>query len=89
LFGNSCLEGAGGYSIELGFWWHINFPKEVKQLTLLFKSDNKDGTLMSINVQEFVTVIINYCASLHVITTTNITTTHIQSFLTPPTTRLP
>ena len=26
-FGDSCLEGAGGYSIKLGFWWHINFPK--------------------------------------------------------------
>ena len=22
-FGDSCLEGAGGYSISLGFWWHI------------------------------------------------------------------
>ena len=28
-FGDSCLEGAGGYSIELGFWWHIDFPEEV------------------------------------------------------------
>ena len=72
-FGDSCLEGAGGYSIELGFWWHINFHKEVKQRTLLFKSDNKDRTLITINVLEFVTVIINYCASLHVITSTNFT----------------
>jgi hypothetical protein len=38
-FGDSCLEGAGGYSIELGFWWHIDFPKEVKHWTLLFKSN--------------------------------------------------
>ena len=59
-FGDSCLEGAGGYSIELGFWWHIDFPTEVKQCTLLFKPDNKDGKLISINVLEFVTVIINY-----------------------------
>lgn len=35
--------------------------------------DNKDGTLISINVLEFVTVIINYIAALHVIRTTNIT----------------
>jgi hypothetical protein len=34
-FGDSCIEGSGGYSIELGFWWHINFPEEVKQSTLL------------------------------------------------------
>jgi len=67
-FGDSCLEGAGGYSIKLGFWWHIDFPEEIKRQTLLFKSDNQDGTLISINVLEFVTVIINYVASLHVIT---------------------
>jgi hypothetical protein len=34
--------------------------------------DNKDGKLISINVLEFVTVIINYIASLHVTTTTKI-----------------
>ena len=51
-FGDSILEGAGGYSIELGFWWPINFLEEVKQHTLLFKSDNKDGKLISINILE-------------------------------------
>ena len=34
---------------------------------------NKDGTLISINVLEFVTVIINYVASLHVIISTSFT----------------
>jgi hypothetical protein len=72
-FGDSCLKGAGGYSIELGFWWHIDFPEEIKRRTLLFKSDNEDGLLISINVLEFVTVIINYLASLHVITKTTFT----------------
>lgn len=71
-FGDSCLEGAGGYCIPLGFWWHLPFPEEVKQRTLLYKSDNKDGQLISINVLEFVTVIINYIAATHVISTTNI-----------------
>jgi hypothetical protein len=28
-FGDSCLEGAGGYSLSLGFWWHLPFPEEV------------------------------------------------------------
>jgi hypothetical protein len=56
-FGDSCLEGAGGYSIMLGFWWHIPFPKAVKQRTLLHKQDNKDGLLISINVLKFVTFI--------------------------------
>jgi hypothetical protein len=41
-FGDSCFKGAGGYSILLGFWWHIPFPEAVKQRTLLHKRDNKD-----------------------------------------------
>jgi hypothetical protein len=40
---------------------------------LHFKSNNADGTLFSINILEFVTVIINYCAVLHVIKITPIT----------------
>ena len=88
-FGDSCLEGAGGYSIKLGFWWHIDFPDKVKHRTLLFKYSNKDGKRISINVLEFVTVIINYCAYLHVITTTKTTTDPHPVLLTSPTRRLP
>jgi hypothetical protein len=72
-FGDSCLEGAGGYSISLGYWWHLSFPEEVIQQTLMHKKDNKDGQLILSNVLEFVTVIINYCASLHVFMTRSIT----------------
>jgi hypothetical protein len=72
-FGDSSLEGAGGYCISLGFWWHIPFPEAVIQLTLKRKKDNKDGLLISINVLEFVTVIINYCEALHFVTTTSAT----------------
>ncbi len=72
-FGNSCLKGAGGYSIKIGFWWHIPFPKAVQQRTLLHKRDNKDELLISMNVLEFVTVIINYCETLHIVTTTLVT----------------
>ena len=71
-FGDSCLEGAGGYLISLGYWWHLPFPEEVIQWTLIHKKDNKDGLLISIKVLEYVTVIINYCASLHVFTSKNI-----------------
>jgi hypothetical protein len=72
-FRDSCLKEARGYSTKIGFWWHIDFPEEIKRQTLLFKSDNQDGTLISINVLKFVMVIINYVASLHVITSTNFT----------------
>jgi hypothetical protein len=70
-FSDSCLEGAGGYSLSLGFWWHLPFPGEVKLCTLLHKRDNADGLLISINVLEFVIIIINYCAALHMVLTKN------------------
>jgi hypothetical protein len=40
-FGDSCLEGAGGYSLSLGFWWHLPFPEEVKLRTILHKRDKE------------------------------------------------
>ena len=66
-YGDSCLDGAGGFSVDLGFWWHIKFPEDIVQRTLLHKANNDDGKLISINVLEFITVIINYMASLHVL----------------------
>lgn len=72
-FGDSSLEGAGGYSIGLGIWWHLAFPEEVILRTLKHRPNNNDGLLISINVLEFVTVIINYIAAVHVITTTPVT----------------
>jgi hypothetical protein len=32
--GDSLLDSARGFSITLGFWWHICFPDEVVQHTL-------------------------------------------------------
>jgi hypothetical protein len=52
-FGDSCLKGAGGYSLSIGFWWHLPFPEEVKLCTLLNKQDNANGPLISINVLKF------------------------------------
>jgi hypothetical protein len=70
--GDSLLEGAGGFSTTLGFWWHIHFPDEVVQYTLQFKINNNDGMLVLINIQ-FAMVIINYCTALHVVRTSPIT----------------
>jgi hypothetical protein len=70
---DSLLEGAGGFFITLGFWWHIHFPDKVVQRTLQFKTSNNNGMLLSINVLEFVMVIINYCAALHVVQKSPIT----------------
>jgi hypothetical protein len=71
--GDSLLEGAGGFFITLGFWWHICFPDKVIQRTLRFKTSNNNGMLVLINVLEFVTVIINYCTALHVVWTSPVT----------------
>ena len=38
IFGDSCLNEAGGYSILLGFWWHLDFPQEIKDHMLLHKN---------------------------------------------------
>ncbi len=70
-FGDSCLKGARGYSPSLSFWWHLSFSEEVKLCTLLHKRDNTDGWLISINVIEFVIVIINYYAAFHMVLGTN------------------
>ena len=72
-YGDACLDAAGGYSIGLKFWWHIKFPSEVVFRTLKYLPNNKNGRLISINVLEFVVVIIDYCAALTVITTENVT----------------
>ena len=72
-YGDACLDAAGGYSIDLKFWWHVKFPAEVVLRTLKHLSDNKDGNLISINVLEFVVVIIDYCAALTIVMTENVT----------------
>jgi hypothetical protein len=43
-FGDSCLEGDGGYCISLGFWWHIPFPEAVIQRTLKHKKILRMGS---------------------------------------------
>jgi len=63
-FGNSSLLACGGYSIELKFWWHLRFPEEIVARTLLHIKNAKSGEFISINVLEYVTVIINYCGAL-------------------------
>jgi hypothetical protein len=73
MAGDSCLESGGGYSIPLRFIWNIFFPEEVVKRTLLHRKNNEDGKLISINVLEFVVVIINYCAAYTVITTEHVT----------------
>ena len=40
IIGDSSLLACGGYSITLKFWWHLSFPKEVVERTLLHPRNN-------------------------------------------------
>ena len=42
-YGDACLDAAGGYSIDLKFWWHVKFPLEVVLRTLKHLPNNEDG----------------------------------------------
>jgi hypothetical protein len=64
IIGDSSLTACGGYSITLEFWWHLAFPESVTHMTLLHLDDDKDETFISINCLEYVTIIINYCATI-------------------------
>ena len=67
--GDAALHGGGGFSLKLRFWWHLLWPKKVYRRTKKFLENNKKGNFISINVLEFVVVIINYCAALHILQT--------------------
>jgi hypothetical protein len=64
IIGDSSLVACGGYSITLGFWWHLLFPEAVVEQTLLHLKDNSNKRFILINCLEYVTIILNYCASL-------------------------
>ena len=70
---DSSLHAAGGYSKDLGFWWYIQWPKEVRSRTIKFITTIRaeDGTLVSINVLEYAAMIITYLASYYVLVMVN------------------
>ena len=62
--GDASLHGGGGFCLALRFWWHLSWPKRVKRQTKLFINDNSSGKLVSINILEYLVVIVNFCAAL-------------------------
>ena len=66
--GDSSLKAAGGFSIDMGFWWYIEWPASVRERTLLYIRERGDTRLISINVLEYATIIISYIASTHYFT---------------------
>ena len=72
IIGDSSLVACGGFSITLSFWWHLRFPQVVVERTLLHLKNNSDKKFISINCLEYVTIILNFCASLLVFATRKI-----------------
>jgi hypothetical protein len=68
-YGDASLEAAGGFS-EGNFWWHMEWPEEIKALTLknltVTRRCKITNKLISINLLEFVVEIINYAAATHI-----------------------
>ena len=72
-YGDACLDSAGGCSIGLKFVWWLKFPDAVVERSLKHLKDNRDSNLISINVLEFLTVTIDYCAAYTVVTSMDVT----------------
>ena len=61
---DSTKRAGGGWSTDLLFWWHIVYPAEVLRRAQL--KNNKGGIKISINVLEFVCVIVNMAAVIYI-----------------------
>ena len=65
---DSSLSAAGGYSFDMFFWWYLEWPQEIRQFTLKYIKNNKNGDLISINALEYAALIINFVAATHYFT---------------------
>ena len=54
--GDSSFDAMGGISISMKMWWYFEWPKEVREQTLRFIKNNKDGELIAINAMEYGTI---------------------------------
>ena len=50
------------------FWWYIEWPREVRERTLLHIRERGHPDLISINVLEYATIIINFVAATYFFT---------------------
>ena len=62
-WGDSSLYTAGGYSTDLNFYWHIQWPQSIQSKSVKFfkRKEKFQGEIISINLLEYI-VIINNCA---------------------------
>ena len=61
---NSSLRATGGYSIAMGFWWYLKWPKLIHNCTLIDVRNKVDDYLISINVLEYIALLITYAGTI-------------------------
>jgi hypothetical protein len=61
---DACKRAGGGWSTDLRFWWHLEWPEDIQRRARL--PNNKGNQLVSINVLEMICVVINFAAAIHV-----------------------
>jgi hypothetical protein len=60
-WGDACLLGAGGYSLDLEFWWALDWPEDIVRRSRL---PGAHPDYISINLLEFAALIIGFAASI-------------------------
>lgn len=65
--GDACLDGAGGFSLDLQFWWFFPWPQSVLKLTFKYFSTSirvDKNKFISINLLEYLTIILCYAGAI-------------------------
>jgi len=65
--GDACLDGAGGFSTTMRFWWYVDWPPDITSRSLRHFTKNFKGLqnqLLSINLLEYVAILISYAAAV-------------------------
>ena len=77
-WGDSSLHAAGGYSIDLGFYWYMSWPMSIQTKSIkYFKRKAKyNGEIISINLLEYIVIIINYAISTTIFQRKNLGATY-------------
>jgi len=78
-YGDACLDGAGGFSTKLNFWWFIPWPDSIKNRNIKnfrTKYNTPSGDILSINLLEYIAIIISYSAAIHLFKTKQISPLH-------------
>ena len=49
----------------MGLWWYLEWTKSIHKYTLIYVRNDVDGSLISINVMEYTTLLITYAGAIY------------------------